>query len=315
MSNQKQLIDELFVHRQTKFPRRTYTLYNLNDLAQIDLCSFERLARFNDRYKHLLVLVNCFSKKVEAYPLKSKKATEVLDAMKILLKRAKYKFANISSDAGLEFLNSQFLNFLKNQYRTNCRGVKKCVFVEAQNKRIKNLLYRKMMYYNSERWIDFLKETITELNNTPHSRLNIAANKITRKNEKRIFKKLEVLRLKREPKLSKIKFKLNEPVRIALAKYVFERSWHTRFYPEIYFIHLVNKKHNTYKLRDTRGKVLDRSFYSYELRKSNFPNEPIVANIIRFNKDKKKALVSFYGRRGDFWIDVNSLKIPPLFKP
>lgn len=315
MSNARSgIIEELFRGVRYKFKRRPYIIYDLKDLAQIDIASLESLSRDNNSNKYILVIVNGFNKKIYAHPLKTKATDEVLTATKKLLKKARFKFLNVSSDKGTEFTNKKFQAFMKDSYKTNfffCPPPIKCSLVERQIQRLKNALYKKLMLFNTFNWLQFLDETVDELNALKHSRLKLSANEITTKNQKQVFDSFYRPKMNNNVK-RKLKFKIGDYVRIAQPKFIFNRSYDTRFSALPFKIINANLKYNTYRLMDHDNKIMERSYYEEELRKTNFDKDFLVHKIIKVDKKNKKALVTFVGEKlqNYYWIDLETISNP-----
>lgn len=96
--SRKELIEELYKPARRTFERRKVVVRGINDLIQVDLCDFQKLAKYNKGYKYLLTAINCFTKRGYAIPIKSKKATEVAEACDKILKHENVKL--MQADGG-----------------------------------------------------------------------------------------------------------------------------------------------------------------------------------------------------------------------
>lgn len=205
---------------------------------------------------------------------------------------------------------------MKNTYKTNfyyCLGVMKCSLCERQIQRIKNSLYKKLMLYNTYNWIQFLDETIKELNNLKHSRIKLSANEITTKNQQKVFDAFYRPKMYNSSvKSAKLKFKVNDFVRILQPKFIFGRSYDTRFSALPYKIVNANLKWRTYTLMDHQNKILPRSYYEKELAKTMYDKDFLVHKIIKYDNKNKRALVTFVGEKTNdyFWVDTNTFSNP-----
>src|SRR4051812_47485046 len=75
-------------------------------------------SRQNKVFKCILLFIEITSRKLYAYPLKSKDADSTNEALAKFLEKINYEIEALNSDNGLEFMNSKFQSFL------NTYGVK-----------------------------------------------------------------------------------------------------------------------------------------------------------------------------------------------
>ena len=95
-----------------KFPKRAVIAVNINDVYQMDLVDLQKFAEFNDGVKYLLTAIDCFTRYAFAVPLKSKKPTEIIQAISQIFKECGIPL-KIFTDKGTEFLNKHVKAFLK----------------------------------------------------------------------------------------------------------------------------------------------------------------------------------------------------------
>jgi len=113
------------IHYEFKRPiHNPYYIRRLRQMIQMDLTEVTKIAKHNKGYKYILVVIDCFSRKVWACLLKKKTAEEVLSNFKSILKETG-AVESIVSDRGMEFLNKKMKKFLsdnniqlKNPYTT-----------------------------------------------------------------------------------------------------------------------------------------------------------------------------------------------------
>ena len=95
-----------------KTARKTYARNRVFDPRplyqfQADLCDRTALSKDNKQFKFLLTVIDVFSKKAYARPLKNKSASEVAKAFASVLDQSGTP-AKIQTDAGKEFFNRVF---------------------------------------------------------------------------------------------------------------------------------------------------------------------------------------------------------------
>src|SRR5436190_11033029 len=76
---------ELHKSARKNFPRRRVKVLGIGDLLQADLVEMIPYAKDNNGYKYLLTLIDCFSKKGYAAPVKDKTAENVKNAVESIL--------------------------------------------------------------------------------------------------------------------------------------------------------------------------------------------------------------------------------------
>ena len=110
MSDLKQYSEEIHKPARKNFSRREVTTTAPNDIWSIDLVDMSNISEDNDNVKFLLNIIDVYSRYAYSFPLKSKKASEILNVFKSLKILPKH----IWSDEGNEFYNKEFKSFCKN---------------------------------------------------------------------------------------------------------------------------------------------------------------------------------------------------------
>src|SRR5215468_11628681 len=105
MSIKENIAHELHKPARKSFPRRKVKILGIGDLLQADLVEMIPYSKENKGYKYLLTLIDCFSKKAYAAPVKDKTAKNVKSAMESILPD---NVKNLQTDEGKEFFNKDF---------------------------------------------------------------------------------------------------------------------------------------------------------------------------------------------------------------
>ena len=88
--------DYLLQHpRRYNFPRRRIQMRGMNDYAEADLAEWDFYSRQNDGMKYILIVINGFTKKVYAVPMKKKDAPTTVKAMKSVLEEQRATEASV----------------------------------------------------------------------------------------------------------------------------------------------------------------------------------------------------------------------------
>jgi IS30 family transposase len=84
-----------------KFLRRKILTKGLNEQYQGDLISLIDLNKYNNGYKYIFTLIDCFSRYLFALPIKNKKTIEIIKVLKHIFKKRKFNY--FQTDDGMEF--------------------------------------------------------------------------------------------------------------------------------------------------------------------------------------------------------------------
>jgi hypothetical protein len=295
------------LHKQSRkhFPTRHVELKGLNDLYQADLVEMIPFAGVNKGYRYILTMINCFSKYAIVVPLKTKRADEIVAALKPILENHKMK--NFQTDQGTEWFNSKVQSLLQsygiNHYYTY--SDKKASIVERFNRTLKGEMWKSFSELGSFKWLEILPDLLKKYNNKKHRTIGVRPIDVTQENENEILRKIVSTR---KQHLYKHKFKVGDKVRISLRFKQLTKGYWPRWSNEIYTVwktQLTNPP--TYILKDYKGEVLKGGFYQEELSKTNFNGIYLIEKVIR--RKGNKLLVRWLGfdKTHDSWIDESKL--------
>ena len=108
--------DSYTLHRRTrkKFRRNRIIVGRIDEQWQTDLIDIQKIARYNNGYRYILVCIGILSKFAWVEPLKSKSGKSIIAGFKKIFKTGQ-KPLLLQSDQGTEYLNKEFQNFLKSE--------------------------------------------------------------------------------------------------------------------------------------------------------------------------------------------------------
>ncbi|KAL4153305.1 hypothetical protein QTP88_001157 [Uroleucon formosanum] len=266
---------ELHKPARKNFTRRRINVYGKNDLWQADLVEMIPYSKKNKNYKYILTVIDCFTKRAWALPLKSKTGKEVTGAMsKILLERSPKL---LQLDNGKEFYNNTFDTLMSkyNIHKYSTFSILKACIVERFNRTLKEKMFREFTAHGSHEWISILPKLLEEYNNSRHRTIGMTPIQADANPESVKIKQREINKVK-------IKFKVGDNVRISTQKGVFTKGYLPNWSTEIFEVVKINKTLPvTYQLQDYMGKPIAGCFYSEEIFKTNFPNEYLIEKIIQ----------------------------------
>jgi hypothetical protein len=157
------------------FERRHYDVNFYGELCQMDLA-----VMFNwTNYIYFLLLIDCFSLKMFAKPLKSKSSANVASALEKIFEEFGAPIHVLQSDRGKEFIGCKNLFRRKKIVFRPKFGKNKASISEWAIFIIKKKLYMLLRGILSQDWVQYLPKVIQQWNHTPQSKLGgIAPEKI-----------------------------------------------------------------------------------------------------------------------------------------
>ena len=266
-----QIVYTLHKQSRRKFKRNPIIAERIKENFQADIVDVQGIAKYNDGFTFILTIIDVFTKKAWAIPLKSKSAATVVKAIAEVLENESPQ--KLQTDNGKEFVNSLFKRLMTekgiNHFTTKNKEIK-CSIVERFNRTLRDKLSKYATKIGSRRYIDVLQNIIDSYNNTVHSTTKFAPNGITEENEKQIFNNIYGVTSKREllRKTRKPKFKIGDSVRIKYELKILDRGYYPNWTDQIFTIYKsINKPNKTvYKIKNFEGEKLDKCFYQDELQ-------------------------------------------------
>ena len=135
-----------------------FFLYFVHNQWQIDITYVSGLRMHNDDIAYLLVVMECFSRKIFVTPMKSKSTTDTLNYFKEIHSYIGISPESIYLDKGSEFNSSMFKDYCK-PFKTKlifAHSIHKASLVERCQRTLQGIMFKFMQRYNTERYIDHL---------------------------------------------------------------------------------------------------------------------------------------------------------------
>ena len=250
-----------------KFPRRKVISRFPYDLFMADLIEYPQLKFHNSNYRFILVVIDCFTRKIWAVPMKFKTAQWTADAFESIFKTFDKFPVHIVTDKGLEFYNSQvqkvFLNYGINHYSISTRSKWKASMVERVIRTLKTRLQRYFTKNNTKKWIDVLEQFVSNYNATPHSAHGLPPQGVSHENQKDVYKRLYPNQTLR----TDCRLKIGDKVRKIIDKDLFEKGYTSNWSDEIYKIKEIRQSNGVcwYYLVSLDDKLVEGIWYYYQL--------------------------------------------------
>ena len=188
----------------------------------------------NRNYRHVLVIIENFSKFGWTIPLENKNAQAIKGSFENVLLNSRRKPNLIESDRGKEFFNNIFQEFLnKNNMKIYSRNTSLgAVFAERFNRTTRDLLKKPVFEKGDGNWIDILPTITQQYNNRIHTSRKLSPKDASlKKNEGNVYKSLLDKRKKVTPK-----FQTNDLVSTAGLKRTFSKGDTTNWSYKLYKI-------------------------------------------------------------------------------
>ena len=157
-----------------KYLKRSVYVSEPGELLSADLGDFQALKEYNEGVAYLLVVIDCFSRKLNVAAIKDKKGSTVAKALDTILSQDE-PLGNVATslwtDQGTEFYNKSTLAVCRKYniklYSTYNRGTK-AVYAERVIKTLKSKIHRTLTHYKSKNYIQFLERIVDSYNASPH---------------------------------------------------------------------------------------------------------------------------------------------------
>ena len=219
----------------------------------------------NSNFGYILVIIDCFSKKVYARPVKKKNKFAVSNALRSILNNIDYYPNTLITDEGLEFYNKNVREVLDdfNIHHYSIKTKMKASIIERFNRTLRQKLQKYFVKNKTKRWIDVLDQFIQNYNNTPHRSIGMPPNMVSDDNANQVFNKMfPDLELQSTPRLSR-----GNIVRILKQKTIFEKGYTQNWSDQLYRIESVHQRAGRiwYKIESIEGNLIPGIKYYWEL--------------------------------------------------
>lgn len=293
----------LFKQNKNKFPRLPILVNKIDEQWQIDLMDMSWVSQYNDGYRYLLNVIDCFSRFAWSRAIRKKTGIEVVQALDAIFSDSNRVPEKLQSDQGKEFANSDFKTLMR-QKKINhffaTDGTIKCAIVERFNGTIRARIYRYLHHANTGKFIDVLDEIIQSYNESFHRTIGMSPVEVNDENSSLVLKNIR----KTHPK-SKINYKpftVGSKVRIRREKGIFEKGSKRNFKLEIFTIskHKRTPQGWVYWLEDYAGERITSVFYHNELVPAIEPSLYQIEKILKTRINPKTKNKEYFVKWKDY---------------
>ena len=305
--------DAYTLHRKAaqKYGRRQTTVAHEGQQLQADLMDIRNHSRDNDGVNYLLTVVDCFSRRGWAVPVKYKTGEKVAEALDKVLRGSSY--FSLQTDKGKEFYNTHVQNLLRQ------RGVKhfsvenetvKASMVERFNQSLRGRIHRSITARQNKRFLNILPDMVEAYNNSENRTTGFAPNDVGPENRELIHQRVYVANSANARSRTAPPLRIGDVVRISKARSAFERGYTPNWTRELFKVVSVRRDTfpTVYEIADLAQETVRGTFYRQELQLVKEPTEYRVEKVLRTRKKadgRKQYFVRWLGYPESFdsWID------------
>jgi len=301
--------------KTSKKRRLRVPLLSLNHQWDID-CGF--LPGFEERgYKGFLLCIDVFSRQVHACAIKTTSAAQIIACLKIIFQTARPRV--IRSDGGIEFRAKATKQFLDSQNISHyiTHNTTQANFAERAIRSIKARLFKYLVYKNSKKWVDVLRDIVQSYNNTYHRSLGRTPASVNENNQEEALLQQYVINPPKMHERRPYGYSVGDNVRIPYTRQKFDRVYNVKWTGEVMTVvkRYRNQNINLYKVEGFDKEPILGSFHEWELQKIVQEDDPIykIDRVVRTKgRGKNKfAFVSWlaWPSRFNSWVPYDDIKI------
>ena len=245
-----------------KFPRLKVQAYRINEIWSIDVAYMDKLAKYNNGVKYLLVAVDVLSRFLRVEPMKTKSAADSTRAFKRMITKSIPE--KIWSDKGSEF-KGEFKQFCdsKNIDIYSTHSETKSAFAERNIRSLKNIIYKHLEKRWSYQYIKKLHDFVDIINSRVNRVTGLAPKKVSDKDVPHL---ISLVSYKSTKQLRVPKFRVGDFVRVSKENLPFKKGYKQNFTDEIFQIEkIATLNPPTYNLLDSEKEKRLGKFYQPEL--------------------------------------------------
>ena len=263
------------LHKQARrrFVREKVLVTAPYEQFQADLVDMQAFSKFNNGFKYILTIIDCFSRYAFAIPVKNKSASEIKNALEKVF--TDHKPFKLQTDRGKEFLNTPVQSYLKSNgihYFSTYNSTIKCSIVERFNRTLKSKMFKYFSAKGTRKWIDILNQLVDSYNKSYHRTIKTFPSNVNEDNKNDIFQNIYGVGSEREyllSKKSKPKLNVGDKVRRKYELTPMDKGYYPNWTDVVYTVtnSMKGKNKPLYAVKVFDGNRLKQRFYPEELQK------------------------------------------------
>ena len=287
-----------------------------------DTMNMTAYADKNKGYKHVLVVIDIFTRYGWTVPLCALTAIEMKRALSIVFKDQKP--IKLRTDKGSEFLNAPVRDYLKeiNVHHFTTTHELKANYAERFIKTLKTRITRFMNKYKDSEWTNILEDVTFAYNNSKHRSIQMTPTEARDANSVDLWKiqydqKFPKIKIRNKPPREKSIFNLEVGDRVRLARYraPFVRAYDEKWTYEIFTVTERDTQQDIplYKIKSWDNEAVLGAFYQDELEKVLVGDDVSysIEHVLNKKRIRKKDgfIVKWYGwpEKYNSWVSVKDM--------
>jgi len=261
--------------KESKKPRfyNPVFIYQRHQQWQLDLTYIADLRQWNDDVAYLLIVIECFTRKIFVAPMTDKSTLTTITKFDDIHTVIGHSPETIYMDKGTEFNSAAFKTYCQehNIKPIYSNSSTKAPHVERAQRTLQGILYRYLAQGNTKRYIDRLGDIVKSFNRRTNRTIKMTPNEAYfGNNDTTVLKHLENYYKKALSKRKKhAKYKLGDQVRILRLRYVNlpRRGYKQTYTDEVFTIEKVDARlpFFRYHIKDGNNESITGSFLQHEL--------------------------------------------------
>lgn len=275
----KKFLAKQKTYRKFKIPpkivRARIFASSIGQIYQLDIADMHRHTQQNKGIRYILVLIDCFNRKLYARALKQKSAIQTAEALQDIFKQIKLEgkllaHSYVGLDLGSEFWNKSVYSVFKELsiHPYALRKPLKAALAENSIRYLKDRIYKYIHSTGDRNWSEKLQSFVDAKNNRPLKSIGgLAPNDVTFENQASVFDNLYPPQKVGKPRAQPLT--TGQKVQLSLDRLPFSKSY-DGFYTDKYYRVKRRRNHNgiyRYTLEDLDdGAEISGTFYAEELQ-------------------------------------------------
>lgn len=279
-----------------RYNTRRYKVRGPMWLWQADLVEMIPYEQENEGYRYLLTVIDVFSRKAWARPLKRKTGAAVRTAFDDILQTEGKAPLKLQTDEGKEFGNTVFQQYLKDRHISffTLKSQFKAALCERFNRTLKEKMWRYFTHVGNYQWLQVLQSLVNAYNDAKHRSLNFGTmtpNQATDPRWTRLLREQQEAQVPqrvtlRNPTLPPLR--INDYVRVSKTKRTFAKGYLPSWTEEVFQVARIIGQYEPieYKIKDYLGEEIQGSFYRAELQPVSKPVTYMIEAILRQRRNR-----------------------------
>jgi hypothetical protein len=270
---------------------------------QVDLADFQKLVKFNNKHKYLLVGVEVLSRQVYAVPVLTKKGADMKRAFDQLFSQLPALPWSIMSDRGVEFDSREMKDYFaaKDIAKHSATNVEtKASMAERMIRTLKNRLYRYFTEKRTLKWVDAVPKIAHAINNSVNRSTGMRPYDINFQNAESVWERLYGDAYAHKAPPPKGRLEKGDVARVGRSRDAFRKGYLPTFSNLTYAISTVKgTRPTTYTLEDPEtGRDFAKKYYREELSRTTREKAMRIEKVLRRRNAKdgsREFLVKWEG--------------------